>query len=176
MWLCEVSRVPQDHIQEHINLIARHEQEFLTKRSAAERVSDSLARFAGSFAFVCVHLVLFVAWMAVNSLTIVRIRHFDPEPFSLMATVVALEAILLASIILMRQTRMSRRADERDHLMLQILLLTEKENTAILGIAREIAQRAGLKSAVNNEEIDQLTQTTSIDDVAHGIKETFPSE
>jgi hypothetical protein len=34
----------------------------------------------------------------------------------------------------MRQSRMSRRAEERDHLMLQLLLLTEKELTAVLGM------------------------------------------
>src|SRR6202040_2031757 len=59
-------------------------------------------------------------------------------PFPLLGTLVALEAILLASIILMRQSRMSRRAEERDHLMLQVLLLTEKEITAVLGMNRKI--------------------------------------
>jgi len=42
---------------------------------------------------------------------------------------VALEAILLASFILMRQVRIWRRSEEREHLMLQILLLSEKELT-----------------------------------------------
>jgi len=97
--------MPQDHIKEHIALIARHEQDFLTKRSTAERFGDSLARFAGSLPFVCIHLAAFAAWMAINSLNVAAIPHFDPEPFSLLGTLVALEAILLASIILMRQTR-----------------------------------------------------------------------
>lgn len=43
------------------------------------------------------------------------------------------EAILLASFILMPQTRMSHRAEQRDHLMLKILLLTEREITANSG-------------------------------------------
>ena len=60
--------------------------------------------------------------------------------------------------------------------MLQVLLLTEKENTAVLGIVRQIAYKSGLTGIVSNDEIDQLSRQTSIDDVAHGIKETFPSE
>lgn len=89
----------------------------------------------------------------MNILTIAHIRHFDPMPYSLLATFVAFEAILLASFILMQQSRMSRRADERDHLMLQILLLTEKEITAVLGIDRQIARQVGLEKVANSTEV-----------------------
>jgi uncharacterized membrane protein len=120
----------QSHIQEHVDLIARHEQEFLEKRTHSERLGDQIADFAGSSTFVGLHLLVFVGWMMVNEWDFFCIPHFDPFPFSFLATLVALEAILLASFILMRQSRSARRADERDHLMLQILLLTEKEITA----------------------------------------------
>ena len=91
-------------------------------------------------------------------------------------TIVALEAILLASIILMRQSRMSRRAEERDQLMLQVLLLTEKEITAVLGMDRQIARKVGLHLVADDKEIEQLSKHTSIDDVAQTIKDTLPSE
>jgi uncharacterized membrane protein len=123
----------QSHVQEHIDLIAKHEQDFLIRGIPAERLSDSLAGLAGSFYFVCIHLAIFAGWIVVNTMPNSHVHHFDPAPFSLLGTIVALEAILLASIILMRQSRMSRRADEREHLMLQLLLLTEKEITAVLG-------------------------------------------
>jgi uncharacterized membrane protein len=115
----------QSHVQEHIDLIAKHEQDFLVRRTQAERLGDSIAGIAGSLSFVCIHLFLFAGWIMMNTFSVAHIRHFDPKPYSLLGTLVALEAILLASIILMRQSRMSRRAEERDHLMLQILLLTE---------------------------------------------------
>lgn len=88
----------------------------------------------------------------------------------------ALEAILLASFILMRQSRMSRRGDERDHLMLQILLLTEREITAVLGMERQIAGRMGLEDVAKNKEIETLSQDTSIADVAQTIQESLASE
>ncbi|MBA3916924.1 MAG: DUF1003 domain-containing protein, partial [Acidobacteriales bacterium] len=95
---------------------------------------------------------------------------------SLLGTLMALEAILLASFILMRQSRTSRRGEERDHLMLQVLLLTEKEITAVLSMDRQIAERVGLQKVANDVEIQQLSQHTSIDDVAQTIKESLPSE
>jgi uncharacterized membrane protein len=166
----------QDHIQEHVDLIAKHEQEFLARRTRSERIGDSIASFAGNLAFVLLHLFLVAIWIALNTLSIARIQHFDPAPFSLLGTILAFEAILLASFILMRQTRMSRRADERDHLMLQILLLSEKETTAILTMNREIAARMGMRAMAGDKEIEQLSQQTSIEDVAQTIKESLPPE
>jgi len=168
--------MPQDHIQEHVDLIARHEQEFLARRTRSERIGDSISSFTGTLAFVLIHLLLVSAWVAVNTFSIAKIRHFDPAPFSLLGTILAFEAILLASFILMRQTRMSRRADERDHLMLQILLLTEKETTAVLTMNREIAASLGLRKVAADKEIEQLAQHTSVDEVAQSIKESLPTE
>jgi uncharacterized membrane protein len=167
--------MPQDHIQEHVDLIAKHEQEFLARRTRSERIGDSISSFTGSFPFVLLHLVFVSAWIAMNTLAI-GIRHFDPAPFSLLGTILAFEAILLASFILMRQTRMSRRADERDHLMLQILLLTEKETTAVLTMNREIAASLGLRKMAADKEIEQLSQHTSVEEVAQSIKESLPTE
>lgn len=162
----------QTHIQEHIDVIAKHEQEFLSKRTRTERISDNVAAFVGSVPFVVGHIVIFCIWIAVNLWP--RIHHFDPEPFPLLSTLVALEAILVASFILMRQTRLSHRADERDHLMLQILLLTERELTAVLRINTHVADKVGLDDEVDREEIHQLSQATSIDEVARTIKENLP--
>lgn len=164
--------MPLDHVQEHVELIAKHEQEFLAQRTKGERVGDSIASFAGSFPFVGCHMLLFLVWIGWNSTP--RLIHFDPAPFSLLGTVVALEAILLASFILMRQARMGRRSDERDHLMLQVLLLTEKEITAVLKMDRQIATQVGLEKVANNPELRELSQHTSIEDVAQTIKENLP--
>ena len=166
----------QSHIEEHINLIAKHEQDFLIRRTPSERLGDTIAGFAGSLLFVCIHLAVFGGWMIFNAVSFTRPHHFDPSPFPLLGTLVALEAILLASIILMRQSRMSRRAEERDHLMLQILLLTEKEITAVLGMDRKIAGQVGLQRVANDKELEQLSQHTSIDDVAQTLKNKLPSE
>jgi uncharacterized membrane protein len=165
----------QNHVQAHIDLIAQHEQDFLAKRTAAERLGDQVASFVGSLSFIVIHLLFFAGWIVFNTLPLTGSRHFDPTPFSLLGTTVALEAILLASLILMRQARMSRRADERDHLMLQILLLTEKEITAVLGMDRKIAEQVGLDRVANSKEIKELSQDTSIDDVAKTIKDKLPS-
>jgi uncharacterized membrane protein len=166
----------QEHVQEHIDLIAKHEQEFLARRSRAERVGDAVASYVGSLPFVLIHLLLFGCWVLLNTLPMSSWRHFDPPPFSLLSTLLALEAIVLSSFILMRQSRMSRRSDERDHLMLQVLLLTEKEITALLGMNRQIAERMGLQKVARDKNIEELSQDTSIEGMAQTIQESLPTE
>ena len=150
-------------VETHIDLIKQHEQEFLAKRTQSERLGDQIAIFVGSFGFVGV----WIGWNVYPG-----ILHFDPSPFSLLGTVLAMEAIILASFILMRQARMARRGDERDHLMLQILILTEREITAVLKVDRQIAQQVG---AANTAEVRELSQTTSIEDVAQSVRENLDS-
>ncbi len=163
----------QSHIQEHVDMIARHEQDFLSRRTRAERLSDGIAGFAGSLEFIGIHLVIFAAWIGMNSLKATQPHHFDPPPFSLPSTIVALEAILLASFILIRQSRIGRRSDERDHLMLQILLLTEKEITAVLEMNRQLARQAGLGKMADQPEIKEMSKETSIEDMARTIQENL---
>jgi len=162
------------HVQEHIELIAKHEMEFLAQRTRTERFADSVAAFIGSLQFVCANLVVFAIWILMN--TVLPVRHFDPRPFALLQTCVAMEAIFVASFILIRQGRLGRRSDERDHLMLQILLLTEKEVTAVLGMDRKIAEQMGLGREANKEAVRELSKDTSIDAMAQTIKENITDE
>lgn len=164
------------HFQEHVQLIARHEEEFVARRTPSERAGDVIAAFAGSLTFVVLHLLFFGCWVAVNTLNVAHIHHFDPPPFSLLGTILALEAILLAAFILMRQSRTNRRSEERDHLMLQILLLAEKELTAVVGMERQIAEGMGLHQVAKDAAIEQYSQDTSIDEIAQSIQENVPTE
>jgi uncharacterized membrane protein len=132
----------QDHIQEHVDLIAKHEQEFLAQRTHTERIGDAIASFAGGLIFVSLHIVIFAAWVVVNTLHLVPIPHFDPAPYSLLG----------------------------------ILLLAEKEITAVVGMDRQIAGSMGLQKVSKDKELEQLSQHTSIEDMAQTIKDSLPSE
>jgi len=167
---------PPNHLRDHIEIIAKHEEEFLAGRTTSERIGDWFGRFIGSLGFIVTHAVVFSGWILVNTLPMKAMHHFDPLPFSLLDSIVALEAIFLASFIVMRQSRLSRRSDEREHLILQVLLLAEKEITAVLNLQKRMAQRSGLTDLVGDAEIAQLSQQTSIDEMAQTIRETLPAE
>jgi uncharacterized membrane protein len=55
--------------------------------------------------------------------------------------IVAFEAVVLSSFTLMRQNRMAKRGELRDHLNLQVDLIAEKEITKLLQMAHCGGQR-----------------------------------
>ena len=76
------------------------------------------------------------------------IEPFDPYPFSLLTMIVSLEAIFLSIWILISQNQMTRQADRREHLDLQINLLAEQESTATLRAVHGIAHHLGVDPAM----------------------------
>jgi uncharacterized membrane protein len=162
--------MPSTHLKDHIAIIAKHEEEFLGARTTPERIADLLGAFVGSLGFIVIHVAWFTAWILINTLGMGHLPRFDHAPFPLLDTAVAIEAIFLASFIVMRQSRLSRRSDERDHLILQVLMIVEEEVTAVLNVQRQLAVKAHLPELPNNVEIAQLSRQTSIDEVAQSIK------
>jgi uncharacterized membrane protein len=164
------------HAQAHIDSIVKQEEEALERRSSSERLADIVGAFAGSLPFVVLHLVLVTAWLLVNSGQIAGVRPFDPWPFSLLGVIVAVEAVILSSFILMRQNRMMRRGERRDHLNLQVDLLAEKEITTLLQMVRAICERMGLRSIVEDKDIRELSKNTSIESLSQTLEDRLPGE
>jgi uncharacterized membrane protein len=163
------------HLKENIDLIAKHEQDFLERRTKAERMGDAVAGLVGSLKFVAVHIVFLVCWIGLNTAQGSPLQ-FDPPPYPILDLIFAFEAILLVSFILMRQSRIGRRSEERKHLELQVLLITEKEITTVLALTQAIAHHMGLKDIDKDAEIEQMAQATPIDEVAENIRKHFPTE
>jgi uncharacterized membrane protein len=103
-------------------------------------------------------------------------RAFDPKPFPILGLSLAFESILLASFILMRQSRIARRTDQRNHLQLQLRLLMEKELTANLGVSWDIALKLGLHEVTADRDIEQLSEEISVDQIAEDIREKLSHE
>ncbi|MBA3915158.1 MAG: DUF1003 domain-containing protein [Acidobacteriales bacterium] len=162
------------HVHSHIESIVKQEEEALERRSGPERLADRVAGFTGSLSFVLLHLLLVLAWLAVNTATLPLVRPFDPYPFSLLGVIVALEAVVLSSFILMRQNRMMRRGDRRDHLNLQVDMLTEKEVTKLLQMVRAICGHMGLQNIAGDSEIRELSQDTSIESLSQTLDDRLP--
>jgi uncharacterized membrane protein len=88
--------------------------------------------------------------------------------------IVAVEAVILSSFILMRQNRMMHRGERRDHLNLQVDLLAEKEMTKVLQMVRAICERMGLQNIMADKEIGELSENTSIESLSRTLKDRLP--
>ena len=80
-------------------------QEVAEQATAVQRTADALAAFSGSIAFLVLHALAFLVWVAWNLDVIPLLRPFDPFPFGLLTLVTSLEAIFLSCFVLISQER-----------------------------------------------------------------------
>lgn len=159
---------------ENIETIAKLEHRFLADRSLVERLGDGIGSFVGTMMFVLIHLAWFVAWFLVNVRLIPGVPVFDPFPFTLLGVAVSMEGVLLTTFVLMKQNRMSRRADQRNQLNLQVDMLSEQEITKILQMLSAICIRLGLDETASEPEVQQLSRETAVDLLAHELERKLP--
>jgi len=143
--------------RENIESVLRLEKEVKNSRSVMMRVVDSITAFCGSFAFVWIHIVWFAVWISFDQMFSAKI---DPYPFQLLTLVVSLEAILLSTFILISQNRDSQLAERRNHLILQLALLSEQENTKMLKMLESQQKHFGLVD-IGDPSIQALEVATS---------------
>ena len=67
--------------------------------------TDKLTAFSGSWLFLALHVLWFSAWIGF---------HVEPFPFGLLTMMVSLEAIGLATVVLMSQNRQAAKDRLRD--------------------------------------------------------------
>ena len=166
--------VSADRAASNIRTIVELEAQSRKERDWQERVSDRIAAIAGTVTFVLCHLGLFIGWAAWNALAPEGLR-FDPYPYGLLTFVVSLEGVLIATFVLIKQNRMSRQADARDHLNLQVDLLAEQEVTVMLRMLRRISERLGVPADQSDaREAEQLAEETNVYELMRNIETQMP--
>lgn len=91
-------------------------KEMLTQE---QLLSDRIARFGGSWAFIISFFVILIAWILFNTFS-PQAMNFDPYPFILMNLILSSIAALQAPIIMMSQNRQEekdRKRSENDYLI-----------------------------------------------------------
>lgn len=86
------------------------------KYKLGQRAADTIAKFAGSWAFIFSFTGVLVLWMIVNA--VLALKAFDPYPFILLNLVLSCVAAIQAPLIMMSQNRQEekdRRRAENDY-------------------------------------------------------------
>ncbi len=117
------------------------------------QIADVITTFAGSMAFVYIHIVWFACWIGLG------VEHY---PFGLLTMIVSLEAIFLSTFVMISQNRADakrqvladqqwRTVQEEDEQNKQLLSLTRQ----ILALTQEVRGYAALAEE-NHEQNEQL--------------------
>jgi uncharacterized membrane protein len=152
------------------NIRALKERREREQRQATlqHRIADAVSRFAGSMAFVYIHVVVFGVWTAVNAGFVTFLPKWD-ESFVILGTSASVEAIFLSTFVLITQNRMQAVADRRADLDLQVSLLAEHEVTKLITLVDGIAKHLGVTTEADGE-LAELEQDVAPDPVLDEIE------
>jgi uncharacterized membrane protein len=160
-------------IDENIREISAVEKTALENRSLAARVGDIIAWQAGKMWFIGAHVLWFTIWIIYNLRSTGK-NAFDPFPFPLLTMIVSLESIFLSLFILMSQNRTGMQADQRNHLDLQINLLSEVENTKMIQMLQALCKHHQLPVA-QDPEVRALAHRTNLKQILESLRENLPT-
>jgi uncharacterized membrane protein len=156
-----------DLTEQNIEKVTKLEQTAREQRTPTDRIAEAIANFCGSMAFVWVHVIWFGGWILLN--TIPGVRHVDPFPFTFLTLIVSLEAIFLSTFILISQNLETRMSERRSHLDLQLNMLSEQENTKMIGILLAIAEKVGADTS-NDPHLEALSEEIMPEKLAEQIE------
>jgi uncharacterized membrane protein len=149
-------------------LLARSKEEE-EQRSLQDKMADGITRFTGSMVFVCLHLIIFGAWILIN-LGWTPLPKFD-ETFVVLAMVASVEAIFLSTFVLITQNRMAAMAHKQAHLGLQISLLAEHEITRLITLVSQVAEKMGIE-ATRDPDLAELSKDVAPEKVLDEMEDT----
>ncbi len=100
-----------------------------------ERISDFIAQPV----FLGLILLFLGLWIAISVvLRRLGIVDFDPPPFFWLQGLVSLGAFLVATAVLIKQDRLGKLVEQREHLDLKLTLLTEQKTAKLIDLLEEL--------------------------------------
>ena len=141
----------RDQISQNIEAVlefyAREEQKISGSQRNLERVSG----FIGQPVFLGFILIFVALWILANVvLRRLGMAAFDPPPFFWLQGIVSLGALLTATVVLTKQNRLAKLAEQRAHLDLKVTLLTEQKAAKLIELLEEL--RRDLPNVANRHD------------------------
>lgn len=97
-----------------------------TRLTWAQKLSDKVATFGGSWTFIITFMVGMLVWMSINTFWFFHVT-FDPFPFIFLNLILSCIAALQAPIIMMSQNRQEEKDRERAKKDFSVNLKSELE-------------------------------------------------
>ncbi len=150
-----------DPITQNIESIAEFYKREDRKVTGSQRIVEATSSIVGRPVFLgCI--VLFVTlWILANVVSRrIGIPEFDPPPFFWLAGIVSLGALLTSTVVLIGQERLAKLDERRDHLDLQVNLLTEQKTTKLIHLFEELRRDLPMVKNRHDAESEAMQQPT----------------
>jgi len=115
--------------------------------SVQNRIADRITAFAGSMAFVYLHIVWFGAWIGFG---------VEGYPYGLLTMIVSLEAIFLSTFVMISQNRADAKRQVVANLQWQTVQEEDEQNRQLLELSNQILE---LTKAIHTFTDQQASKT-----------------
>lgn len=139
------------------------------RRTYMEKIADAMTSNFGSNLFLVANVILFLIWILINTGQIKSIPAFDPFPFSLLTTIVSLEAIILAIFVLISQNRTSKVDDLREEIHLQLNIIAEREITKLIKMTSLLLEKHGIDLS-KDPELKKMIHPVNEDEIQRQLE------
>ena len=136
----EPERAPEgqktvENIEAVLEFYARESRQI----SAFQRVVERISLVIGQPVFLVMTILFVALWIGVNAI-LPRFNQpaFDLFPYHLLHGIISVGALLTATVVLIRQERIGRLAEQREHLDLKVALLTEQKAAKLIELIEEM--------------------------------------
>lgn len=156
-------------------IIETLERKILSKRTLPVRMADELVSFFGTARFFFISLAVSIVWILINLGLVKEITPFDPFPFILLTMIASVGAIFMTIVILISQNRQAYINTLRSELLLQMILISERELTKAL---RLLARQAGAsrRTKALDRELAEMLKDTDVSGIEHALAKQLGSD
>jgi len=124
-----LKRVGHIELLEPNPVLVEHARE--RAESVQNRIADRITAFAGSMAFVYLHIVWFGSWIVFG------VEHY---PYGLLTMIVSLEAIFLSTFVMISQNRADAKRQVVADQQWETVKEEDKQNEELLHLSRQILE------------------------------------
>jgi uncharacterized membrane protein len=129
----------RDQISQNIEAILEFYTREEQKISRSQRILERISGFIGQPVFLGIILFFVALWMLANAaLRQFGMAEFDAAPFFWLQGIVGLGALLTTTVVLIKQNRLAKLAEQRAHLDLKVTLLTEQKAAKLIDLLEEL--------------------------------------
>jgi uncharacterized membrane protein len=148
-------------VSENIDTITEFYQRHEEHMSLPQRIIEKLSVILGSPGYVAASVVFMVGWIIANLVALeLGYEEVDEPPFFWLQGIIAVNAFIISTTVLIRQNRMQKLAQHHARLDLQVNLLTEEKTSKIIGMLEALRRDIpGINQAVDDEAREMIQPT-----------------
>ncbi len=166
-----------DQISQNIEAIVALQTKAHRSLPQHQRAVEAVTAFFSRPTFLYGILLVAALWVLPNVLPRrFGVQRFDPPPFYALQGVVSFSALLIATGVLIKQTRQEQLAEQRAQLILQINLLSEQKIVKLIALLEEL--RCDLPNVADRHdpEVELLKQAIDPHLIVDRLEERLEEE